>query len=195
MSICWASIAALARIINSAVVSLGVCIHSAQIRASTCLALASSGAAFSAPNRKSSPRARSGPGFGNLLGGSGNFFCCFGGAVPGSCANAAIGAAAISAARRLAVRSFRAGGNLGAMAKVYTPENALQSSKTSKTCEGENFRERPKKPVSPLARLEAALNLVDHVNPALATDQTVVAVTTTQRFQRVTDLHGIILVL
>jgi hypothetical protein len=48
---------------------------------------------------------------------------------------------------------------------------------------------------STLARLEAALNLVDHVNPALAADQTVVAVATTQRFQRVTDLHGTILVL
>ena len=46
---------------------------------------------------------------------------------------------------------------------------------------------------STLARLEAALNLVDDVNPALAADQAVVAVTTTQRFQRVTDLHGTIL--
>src|ERR1700747_2885933 len=52
-SICCASIAALARTINSAAVSLGVCIHIAQIRASTCLALVSSGAALSAPNKKS----------------------------------------------------------------------------------------------------------------------------------------------
>jgi hypothetical protein len=44
-----------------------------------------------------------------------------------------------------------------------------------------------------LARLETALHLVDHINPALAADQTVVAVTATQRFQRVTDLHGTIL--
>src|ERR1700712_2953494 len=44
-----------------------------------------------------------------------------------------------------------------------------------------------------LARLETALHLVDHVNPALAADQTVVAVAATQRFQRVTDLHGTIL--
>jgi hypothetical protein len=43
---------------------------------------------------------------------------------------------------------------------------------------------------SALTGLEAALNLVDHVNPALAADQTVVAMATTQRFQRVTDLHG-----
>jgi hypothetical protein len=43
------------------------------------LALASSGAAFSAPNRKSSPRVRSAPIFGSLLGASGGFFCCYGG--------------------------------------------------------------------------------------------------------------------
>jgi hypothetical protein len=46
---------------------------------------------------------------------------------------------------------------------------------------------------STLARLEAALNLVDHVNAALAANQAVVAVATTQRFQRVTDFHGTIL--
>jgi hypothetical protein len=48
---------------------------------------------------------------------------------------------------------------------------------------------------SALARLEAALDLVDHIDPALAADQTVVAMTTTQRFQRVTDLHGTFLML
>src|ERR1700733_749672 len=48
---------------------------------------------------------------------------------------------------------------------------------------------------SALTRLEAALDLVNHVDPALAADQTVVAMTTTQRFQRVTDLHGTFLVL
>jgi hypothetical protein len=37
--------------------------------------------------------------------------------------------------------------------------------------------------VSTLSRLETALNLVDHIDPALAADQTVVAVTTPQRFQ------------
>lgn len=44
-----------------------------------------------------------------------------------------------------------------------------------------------------LTRLKAALHLVDDVNPALATDQTVVAVTAAERFQRVTDLHGTML--
>jgi hypothetical protein len=48
---------------------------------------------------------------------------------------------------------------------------------------------------SALARLEATLDLVDHIDPALAADQTVVAVATAQRFQRVTDLHGTILML
>ena len=44
-----------------------------------------------------------------------------------------------------------------------------------------------------LTRLEAALHLVDDVNPALAADQAVVAVTAAERFQRVTDLHGTML--
>src|SRR6266404_8805340 len=78
-------------------------------------------------------------------------------------------------------------------------KSALQSSKTSKTREGEDFRARPRtaglSADSTLARLEAALNLVDHVDPALAADQTVVAVASPQRFQRVTDFHGTILVL
>ena len=46
-----------------------------------------------------------------------------------------------------------------------------------------------------LACLETALDLVDHINPALAADQTVVAMATTQRFQRVTDLHETTLML
>jgi hypothetical protein len=53
--------------------------------------------------------------------------------------------------------------------------------------------ESPTELDSTLARLETALNLVDYVNPALAADQAVVAMPTTQRFQRVTDLHGTIL--
>src|SRR5260370_15862168 len=78
-------------------------------------------------------------------------------------------------------------------------KSTLQSSKTSKTREGEDFRARPRaaglSPDSTLARLEAALNLVDHVDPALAADQTVVAVASAQRFQRVTDFHWTILML
>jgi hypothetical protein len=114
-----ASIAALARSINSAAVSLGVCIHSAQIRASTCLALASSGAAFNAPNRKSSPRLRSAPTFGSLLGASGNFFSAFGGGTTWVLfwANAAAGTAVMTAARTT-LRQLRVPGNLKAMRQV-----------------------------------------------------------------------------
>jgi hypothetical protein len=43
---------------------------------------------------------------------------------------------------------------------------------------------------STLARLEAALDLVDHIDAALAADETVGTMAATQRFQRVTDLHG-----
>ena len=48
-------------------------------------------------------------------------------------------------------------------------------------------RSRPK--ASALAGLEPALGFVDHVKPPLAAHEAVVAVATTQRFQRVTDLH------
>jgi hypothetical protein len=71
--------------------------------------------------------------------------------------------------------------------KSSRSKTTLQSSKTS------NSREKPILakarngtiqagfgPVSTLARLEAALDLVDHVNPALAADEAVVAVTTAQ---------------
>ena len=44
-----------------------------------------------------------------------------------------------------------------------------------------------------LASLEAALDLVDDVNPALAANQTVVAVTAAEGLQRITDLHGTML--
>src|SRR5882724_2938222 len=78
-------------------------------------------------------------------------------------------------------------------------KSALQSGKTSRTREGEDFRAGPETAGrsldSTLARLEATLNLVDHVDPALAADQTVVAVASAQRFQRVTDFHGTILML
>jgi len=101
----------LARNINNAAVSLGVCSQIAQIRASTCLALASSGAAFSAPNRKSSPRVLSPAIFGSLAGASGSFFC-LDGASCGSCAEAIAGAKARIAARKTAC------GNLNAIHKL-----------------------------------------------------------------------------
>jgi hypothetical protein len=44
---------------------------------------------------------------------------------------------------------------------------------------------------SALTRLEARIGLVDDVNAALATDNTVVAMAATQRLQRIADLHGL----
>jgi hypothetical protein len=41
-----------------------------------------------------------------------------------------------------------------------------------------------------LTRLEAALDLIDHVDPSLAPDQAIVAMTAAQRFQRISDFHG-----
>jgi hypothetical protein len=75
--------------------------------------------------------------------------------------------------------------------KSRRSKTPLQSSKASKTREGseifaidrEGRNQAPIKRDLALARLETALDLVDHVNPALAADQTVVAVAATQRFQ------------
>src|SRR4051812_16102041 len=65
-----ASIADLARVISRLAVSLPEASQSAQMRFSTCLALSASGAALSAPNRKSRLRVRSPRcGFGRALGG------------------------------------------------------------------------------------------------------------------------------
>jgi len=44
---------------------------------------------------------------------------------------------------------------------------------------------------SALARLEALLNLVDDVYATAAAHQLIVAMASTQRFQRVTDFHGL----
>ena len=43
---------------------------------------------------------------------------------------------------------------------------------------------------SALTGLEAGIGLIDDVNAAFATHETVVAMTTTQGFQRVTDFHS-----
>src|SRR5690606_4923607 len=51
-------------------------------------------------------------------------------------------------------------------------------------------RENARPERSTLARLEAAVGLVDHVYPAAATDHAVVPVTILERLQAVDDLHG-----
>jgi hypothetical protein len=45
-------------------------------------------------------------------------------------------------------------------------------------------------PISALARLKAAVGLVDDIDPTFAPHETVVAMAATQRFQRVTDFHS-----
>ena len=42
-----------------------------------------------------------------------------------------------------------------------------------------------------MARLEALLGLVDHVDPALAADEAVVTVAPAQGLERITDFHGV----
>ena len=75
--------------------------------------------AFRAPNRKSSPRVRSAPTLGSLLGASGSFFWLLGGGMTrGSFwAKAATGTAAMTAAV-IAIRQLRAPGNLKAIRQV-----------------------------------------------------------------------------
>jgi hypothetical protein len=72
---------------------------------------------------------------------------------------------------------------------------ACKAQAASKARDTEDFGRAAKRGAqqSALPSLKAALNLVDDVNPALAADQTVVAVATTQGLQRITDLHGTML--
>jgi hypothetical protein len=43
---------------------------------------------------------------------------------------------------------------------------------------------------SALARLEAAIGLVDHIGPATATDNAVIPVTAFERLEAIANLHG-----
>src|SRR5690242_809019 len=70
-SVSFASIAVLTRVISKLAVSLRESVQTAQMRSSIALAVTSSGASFSAPNRKSRLRVRSARGTGgSLVGGS-----------------------------------------------------------------------------------------------------------------------------
>ena len=51
-----------------------------------------------------------------------------------------------------------------------------------------------REPGSTLPGLEAALDLVDHVDAAFAADQAIAAMAAAQRFQRVADFHDLALV-
>src|ERR1700731_354175 len=77
-------------------------------------------------------------------------------------------------------------------AKSRRDKTRCKAAKASNSREGVRFL-RPASRESTLARLETALDLVDHIDPALAADQAVVAIATAQRFQRVTDFHETIL--
>ena len=70
----------------------------------------------------------------------------------------------------------------------------MQSAAVSNACDGDNDSRRSFSGATlALTRFEAALGLIDDVNPALAADQTVVAVAAAQRLQRISDLHGTML--
>ena len=43
-----------------------------------------------------------------------------------------------------------------------------------------------------LTRLETRIGFVDNINPAFAADELVITVALGQRFQRVTNLHGLV---
>ncbi len=100
----WASIAALARTIKSAAVSLGVCSHSAQIRASTWRALSSSGRPSGA-EQEIQPADAVGRNLRQLGRRLRQFLLGLGGGITrgSSCAAAATGTA-VSMARRIASR-------------------------------------------------------------------------------------------
>jgi hypothetical protein len=74
--------------------------------------------------------------------------------------------------------------------QVYSPAAQRQAVKAFK----DFGKMRPKwaAAASTLAGLEAAMRLVDDVDAALAAHDAVVAVAAAQRFQRITDFHGII---
>lgn len=73
----------------------------------------------------------------------------------------------------------------------------MQSTAASNECDGDKgnaaFSRAASTAELALTGLEAAFGLVDDVNPALAANQPVVAVTAAQGFQRITDLHGTML--
>jgi hypothetical protein len=54
----------------------------------------------------------------------------------------------------------------------------------------EDLRQQPPQWALALPRFEATLGLIDDVDAALATHDTIVAVTAAQRFQWITDFHN-----
>src|SRR5262249_9147234 len=145
------------------------------MRFSIYFALSSSGATLSAANSRSrfcvlSPRWACGSVLGGSIGLSGSGSTVSAGA--GSTQAAANSAATLHARNRWLMRS-----------SLALPNSTIKT----------RFRQgsqRLRAPRSALAGLEAALDLIDHVDAALAADQPIAAMAAAQRFQRVADFHG-----
>src|SRR4249920_158141 len=172
------STAVFTRPINRLAVSLGEPSQIAQMRFSTYFALSSSGATLSASNNRSrfwvlSPRCARGSVLGGSIGlsGSGKTVSARAGTTQ-SRARSAV--AANGRNRRLMPRSLTR--YHGTIKTRFVGAAVQDRSGASRT--------------SALPGLEAALDLVDHVDPPLAADQTIIAVAAAQRFQRVADFHG-----
>src|SRR5664279_528121 len=169
-SVSCASTAVFTRVISRLAVWLRDTTHSAQMRSSIALAVVSSGANLSAPNRKSrlwvrSPRATCG----NCFGGSTHL------PLP-SCATAGLArhrpwAATTAAINKLARNRER----MAKESNLSTGEGKFAAG-GGRTLSGTAAR-------LALAGLKAGIGLIDDVNAALAPDNFVVPVAGAQRFQ------------
>src|SRR5215472_13474004 len=184
-----ASTASFTRFISRLQVSLPEASHSAQMRSSMFLALVSSGATLSAPNRKSrlwvrSPRRI----FGGLAGGSTRSF------LPGRSRGACAGADCMPAAPSPAASAATMVKRRRLMRTSVGPQRGAEKAEKPQKDQTGVYRSwrragarRPSTARSTdgsaLAGLEAALRLVDDIDPALAAHDAVVAMTAAQRLQ------------
>src|ERR1700730_8280020 len=173
------SAALLARPINRLAVSLLEASQIAQMRFSIYFALSSSGATLSAANSRSrfcvlSPRWARGSVLGGSIGLSGSGSTVSAGA--GNAQAAARIAAAIHARNRWLMRA-----SLALRRLTIKTRFCQDRCKRASSCARE--------PASTLPGIEAALDLVDHVDAAFAADQAIAAMAAAQRFQRVADFH------
>src|SRR5664279_2135804 len=169
-SVSWASIAVLTRNISRLVVSLRDTTHSAQMRSSIALAVVSSGASLSAPNRKSrlwvrSPRATPGSFFG------GSTHSPFAPCATAGAARHRPWTATNTATNKLARNRER----IAKESNLSTGEGKFAAG-DGRTLSGTAAR-------LALAGLKAGIGLIDDVNAALAPDNFVVPVAGAQRFQ------------
>src|SRR5262245_5888629 len=147
------------------------------MRFSTYFALSSSGATLSASNSRSrfcalSPRWVRG----STLGG------------PTGLGSGSIASASAGKAHAVAAAITTKGRNRRFMPRKVAPGRG--TIKTDFIGAAVQAAGRARRRRSALAGLEAALDLVDHIDPALAPDQAIVAVAAAQGFQGVADFHG-----